>query len=104
MAALASFSEAFEGEIVLPGSAGYDAARIVWNGMIDRRPAVVARCDGVDDVIRAIRFGREQDLADRGPVGWSQRRRLLDLRRRHRDRPLSDAGCRASTPSGGRRR
>ena len=62
MAALASFSEAFEGEIVLPGSAGYDAARIVWNGMIDRRPAVVARCAGVEDVIRAIRFGREQDL------------------------------------------
>jgi FAD/FMN-containing dehydrogenase len=62
MAALASFSEAFEGEIVLPGSAGYDAARIVWNGMIDRHPAVVARCAGVEDVIRAIRFGREQDL------------------------------------------
>jgi FAD/FMN-containing dehydrogenase len=62
MAALASFSEAFEGEIVLPGSAGYDAARIVWNGMIDRRPAVVARCAGAEDVIRAIRFGREQDL------------------------------------------
>ena len=62
MAALTSFSEAFEGEIVLPGSAGYDAARIVWNGMIDRRPAVVARCAGVEDVIRAIRFGREQDL------------------------------------------
>ncbi len=62
MAALASFSEAFEGEIVLPGSAGYDGARIVWNAMIDRRPALVARCAGVEDVIRAIRFGREQDL------------------------------------------
>jgi FAD/FMN-containing dehydrogenase len=62
MAALASFSEAFEGEIVLPGSAGYEAARIVWNGMIDRRPAIVARCDGVDDVVRAIQFGREQEL------------------------------------------
>ena len=45
-----------------PGSAGYDAARIVWNGMIDRRPAIVARCDGADDVVRAIRFGREQHL------------------------------------------
>ena len=62
MAALASFSEGFEGEVVLPGSAGYDAARIVWNGMIDRRPAVVARCAGVEDVIRAIRFGQEQEL------------------------------------------
>jgi FAD/FMN-containing dehydrogenase len=62
MATLAPFSDAFQGEIVLPGSAGYDAARIVWNGMIDRRPAVVARCDGPDDVVRAIRFAREQDL------------------------------------------
>ncbi len=61
-AALTSFGESFEGEIVLPGSADYDAARVVWNGMIDRRPALVARCAGVDDVIRAIRFAREQDL------------------------------------------
>jgi FAD/FMN-containing dehydrogenase len=62
VAALAPFSEAFQGEIVLPGSAGYDAARIVWNAMIDRRPAIVARCEGADDVVRAIRFAREQDL------------------------------------------
>ena len=62
-AALAAFSDGFMGEIVLPGSAGYDAARIVWNAMIDRRPAIVARCDGVDDVVRSIRFAREQDLA-----------------------------------------
>jgi FAD/FMN-containing dehydrogenase len=62
MAALASFSEAFEGEIILPGSAGYDAARIVWNGMIDRRPAVVARAAGVKDVRRTVRFAREQGL------------------------------------------
>jgi FAD/FMN-containing dehydrogenase len=62
MAALASFSEAFEGEIILPGSAGYDAARMVWNGMIDKRPAVVARAAGVEDVRRTVRFGREQEL------------------------------------------
>jgi FAD/FMN-containing dehydrogenase len=62
MAALASFSEDFEGEIILPGSAGYDAARIVWNGMIDRRPAVVARAAGVEDVRRTLRFAREQEL------------------------------------------
>ena len=63
LAALQAFGQDFEGEIVLPGSADYDAARLVWNAMIDRRPAVVARCIGVEDVIRAIRFGREQDLA-----------------------------------------
>ena len=60
--AVSSFGEAFDGEIVLPGSADYDAARMVWNGMIDRRPALVARCSDVADVVRAIRFAREQDL------------------------------------------
>jgi FAD/FMN-containing dehydrogenase len=60
--ALSSFGEAFGGEIVLPGSADYDAARIVWNGMIDRHPAIVGRCSDVDDVVRSIRFAREQDL------------------------------------------
>ena len=62
VAALQAFGRDFAGEIVLPGSADYDAARVVWNAMIDRRPAVVARCSGVEDVIRAIRFAREQDL------------------------------------------
>jgi FAD/FMN-containing dehydrogenase len=59
---MAAFGERFEGELILPGSAGYDAARIVWNGMIDRRPAVVARCKGVADVVEAIRFGREHEM------------------------------------------
>ncbi len=61
-AALTSFGGTFQGEVVLPGSADYDAARVVWNGMVDRRPAMVARCSGVDDVIGAIRFARDQDL------------------------------------------
>jgi FAD/FMN-containing dehydrogenase len=61
-AALASFGGTFQGEIVPPGSANYDTARSVWNGMIDRRPALIARCAGVEDVISAIRFSRDQDL------------------------------------------
>ena len=60
--ALTSFGRAFQGEVVLPGSATYDAARTVWNGMIDRRPAVIARCSTVDDVRSAILFARDQDL------------------------------------------
>ena len=60
--ALTAFGERFDGELVLPGSAGYEAARVVWNGMVDRRPAVVARCAGVGDVRAAILFGREHDL------------------------------------------
>jgi FAD/FMN-containing dehydrogenase len=61
-AALTSFGRAFQGEVVLPGSANYDAARIVWNGMIDRRPAVIARCTTQEDVRAAILFARDQDL------------------------------------------
>src|SRR5213594_3805085 len=61
-AALATFGEAFQGEIVPPGSANYETARSVWNAMIDRRPALIARCAGVEDVLSAIRFARDQDL------------------------------------------
>jgi FAD/FMN-containing dehydrogenase len=61
-AALTSFGERFDGEIVMPGSADYDATRIVWNGMIDRRPAVIARCTTDEDVRAAILFARDQDL------------------------------------------
>jgi len=53
----------FGGEVILPADAGYDQARRVWNGMIDRRPALVVRPRSVTDVVSAIRFGREHDLA-----------------------------------------
>lgn len=58
--ALSTFREDFAGEIVLPEDPGYDAARVVWNGMIDRRPAIVVRPTGVADVLSALRFAREQ--------------------------------------------
>jgi FAD/FMN-containing dehydrogenase len=53
------------GELLLPTSPGYDAARAIWNGAIDRRPACIARCTGVADVVTAVRFARDRDL----PVG-----------------------------------
>jgi FAD/FMN-containing dehydrogenase len=59
---LDSLREAFAGEIVLPDDPGYDEARAVWNGMADRRPALVVRPTGEDDVVAALRFAREQDL------------------------------------------
>ena len=62
MQGLSSFREMFGGDIVLPDDSGYDQARRVWNGMVDRRPAVIVRPSGVDDVVAAIRFGREEDL------------------------------------------
>src|SRR2546429_9572282 len=60
--ALASFRDAFRGPIVLPADDGYDDARRVWNGMIDRRPALIARAIDVADIASAGRFGREKDL------------------------------------------
>ena len=53
----------FQGEVLRPGASGYDEARKIWNGMIDRRPAVIARCRNSDDVAAAIRFGRSEGLA-----------------------------------------
>jgi FAD/FMN-containing dehydrogenase len=52
----------FRGELLLPTSPGYDGARGIWNGAIDRRPAFIARCRGVADVVAAVRFARERDL------------------------------------------
>ena len=53
---------AFGGEVIGPADGGYDEHRRVWNGSIDRRPAVIARCTSVDDVRTAIRFGRDHQL------------------------------------------
>jgi hypothetical protein len=60
--AVRALAETFAGELVLPGDADYDSARAVWNGMIDRRPAIVARPDTADGVATAIRFAREHEL------------------------------------------
>jgi hypothetical protein len=61
-AAMAALREELTGEVFAPGDPGYDEARTVHNAMIDRRPAVIARCAHEDDVVRAVRFGRELDL------------------------------------------
>ena len=50
------------GELIQPGDEGYDAARTVYNGMIDKRPALIARCADVADVIAAVNFARENNL------------------------------------------
>jgi FAD/FMN-containing dehydrogenase len=57
-----AFRAQLRGEVLRPGDPGYDEARRVWNGMVDKRPALIARCAGVDDVAAAVRFGREQGL------------------------------------------
>jgi FAD/FMN-containing dehydrogenase len=52
----------FRGELLLPTSPGYDTARRIWNGAIDRLPACIARCTGVADVVAAVRCARDHDL------------------------------------------
>ena len=54
--------EGFSGEILRPGEAGYDEARRLFNGLIDKRPAVIARCLGEADIADAIAFAREAGL------------------------------------------
>jgi FAD/FMN-containing dehydrogenase len=50
------------GELLGPTSPGYDTARRIWNGAVDRHPACIARCTDVDDVVAAVRFARDHDL------------------------------------------
>src|SRR5215467_10171509 len=52
----------FDGQILTPGTRGYDSARSVWNGMIDHRPKVIAQCASAGDVVTAVRTARECDL------------------------------------------
>jgi FAD/FMN-containing dehydrogenase len=59
---VAAFRSHFHGELIQPGDEGYESARRVWNGAIDRYPALVARATGVADVRAAVRFARDQGL------------------------------------------
>jgi FAD/FMN-containing dehydrogenase len=56
------FADNLRGRLLHPGDSAYDETRKVWNGMIDRRPALIARCAGVADVIAAVRFARTHGL------------------------------------------
>jgi FAD/FMN-containing dehydrogenase len=59
---LRSLANRVRGDVLRPGDDGYDETRRVWNAMIDREPAVIARCTGAADVIAAVDFARERDL------------------------------------------
>ena len=52
----------FRGAQIAEGDAGYDDARAIWNGLVDRRPRLIARCTGTADVAAAVRFARDREL------------------------------------------
>src|SRR5207247_9507562 len=60
--ALAELEASFRGRLIRPGDPDYDHHRRIWNGAIDRRPALIARCAGVADVMAAVTFGRRAGL------------------------------------------
>ncbi len=59
---LSSLGDMLRGELLYPGEHGYDEARTVWNAMIDRHPAAIARCTNTADVVAAVNYAREHDL------------------------------------------
>jgi FAD/FMN-containing dehydrogenase len=60
--AVQAFVAGVRGPVLQPGDEGYDEARAIWNGLIDRRPALIVRCTGAADVVDAVDFAREHDL------------------------------------------
>src|SRR5919107_1046299 len=61
-ATVQDFTASLRGEVLRPTDEGYDEARTIHNGMIDRRPTLIASCAGVADVIASVRFARDQQL------------------------------------------
>ena len=60
--AVEAFIAGVRGAVLRPGDPGYDDARTIWNGLIDRRPALIVQCSGAADVVDAVNFAREQNL------------------------------------------
>ena len=60
--AVDAFVAGIRGRVLRPGDDGYDEARAIWNGLIDRRPALIVQCTGAADVVDAVNFAREHQL------------------------------------------
>jgi FAD/FMN-containing dehydrogenase len=60
--AIERLANALRGEVIAPGDERYEEARALWNASVDRRPALIARCAGVADVVETVRFARAADL------------------------------------------
>ncbi len=60
--AIEALRASLRGELLQPDDDGYDGARLIWNGMFDKKPALIACCSGTADVIDAVNFARENGL------------------------------------------
>src|SRR5215216_7154 len=60
--AVQTMTHRVRGSVLRPGDDGFDSARHIWNGMIDRSPGAIVRCTGAADVIAAVNFAREHNL------------------------------------------
>jgi len=58
----AAIRAGFRGKLISPGDGDYDSARSLWNGMIDRHPALIAQCAATSDVVKAVRLARDEGL------------------------------------------
>ena len=56
------FKNGFKGEVLLPGDGAYESARRIWNAMIDKRPAIIARCAATSNIVRGVNFARDNAL------------------------------------------
>ncbi len=57
-----TFAKRLTGTVIVPGDEAYDEARKVWNGMIDRHPAMIVRCQSTADVVAGVNFARDNDM------------------------------------------
>ena len=62
VSAVSELAKTFNGQLLKPNDLDYDVARKVHNGLIDKRPVLIARCRGVADVVDAIRLARDEGL------------------------------------------
>jgi hypothetical protein len=97
----------FRGRILTPADPEYAEARTIFNAMIDRRPGLIAQCAGVEDVVRALRFGRDLGLeiavrgGGHGVAGKALTEGGLVIDLRHMNAVSVDPGARTATVGGG---